>query len=94
MDEGVAEARRTPGARLVDVREEGEFLAGHVPDAANVPLSQLGRIADVAQDRATPLFLYCASGARSARAARELVRAGYADVCDIGGINDYTGPRT
>ena len=50
MDEGVAEARRTPGARLVDVREEGEFLAGHVPDAANVPLSQLGRIADVAQD--------------------------------------------
>ena len=88
MDEGVAEARRTPGARLVDVREEGEFLAGHVP------LSQLGRIADVAQDHATPLFLYCASGARSARAARELVRAGYADVRDIGGINDYTGPRT
>lgn len=91
MDVGVDEARRTQGALLIDVREPNEFTSGHVAGATSLPLSELGRIGELAKDLSTPLFLYCASGVRSARAAARLRHEGYTNVRDIGGIKDYTG---
>lgn len=38
INEGVAEARETSGAVLVDVREADEYASGHIKDAVNVPL--------------------------------------------------------
>lgn len=67
------------GAVIVDVRTPGEFAAGHVRGAVNVPLDALpGTL-----DRARPVILYCASGARSAKAAKRLRAAAYT-VVDAG----------
>jgi molybdopterin/thiamine biosynthesis adenylyltransferase/rhodanese-related sulfurtransferase len=74
---------------LIDVRETDEFGAGHLPGARHVPRSYLeSRIEGTVPDRQTPIVLYCASGNRSAYAARTLSdELGYADVKSmLGGI--------
>jgi molybdopterin/thiamine biosynthesis adenylyltransferase/rhodanese-related sulfurtransferase len=64
IDEGVA---------VVDVREAEEFAAAHIPGAKHVPRSYLeSRIEAAVPDRSTQVILYCASGNRSAYAARTL----------------------
>jgi molybdopterin/thiamine biosynthesis adenylyltransferase/rhodanese-related sulfurtransferase len=64
IDEGVA---------VVDVRETEEYAAGHLPGAKHVPRGYLeSRIEGVVPNRSTQVILYCASGNRSAYAARTL----------------------
>ncbi len=72
---------------VIDVRSEREFQATAVQGAINLPLPQLEhRIRDVVTDEATPIVLYCASGARSALACRMLKQMGYVDVRNAGGL--------
>jgi phage shock protein E len=81
----VVAAKLQAGATVVDVRTEGEFRRGAYPGAMNVPLGELSsRLAGIPKDR--PVVVYCASGTRSAMAARILRRAGYADVSNAGGL--------
>jgi len=62
------------GAVIVDVREPEEWSAGHIPGAIHVPKSYLeSRIEGAAPDRSDHVVLYCASGNRSAWAARTLI---------------------
>jgi molybdopterin/thiamine biosynthesis adenylyltransferase/rhodanese-related sulfurtransferase len=70
------------GTVVVDVREMDEWSAGHLPGAKHVPKSHLeSRIEGAAPDRSQPVILYCASGNRSAWAARTLTEdLGYANV--------------
>src|SRR5580693_3371051 len=64
IDEGVA---------VIDVRETDEVAAGHLPGAKHVPRGYLeSRIEGVVPDRCTQVIVYCASGNRSAYAARTL----------------------
>jgi sulfur-carrier protein adenylyltransferase/sulfurtransferase len=80
IDEGVA---------VVDVREAEELASGHIPGAKHVPRSYLeSRIEGAVPDRSTPVILYCASGNRSAYAARTLLQdMGYENVRSMtGGI--------
>ena len=80
LDEGVA---------IVDVREADEFASGHLPGAKHVPRGYLeSRIEGVVGDRSAPIILYCASGNRSAYAARTLQQdLGYEHVRSMtGGI--------
>ncbi len=77
------------GVVVVDVRETEEFVSGHLPAAKHVPRSYLEtRIEGVVPDRSTPVILYCASGNRSAYAARTLKEdLGYEQVSSMtGGI--------
>ncbi len=77
------------GAVLVDVRETEEFAAGHIPGAKHVPRGYLeSRIEGAVPDRSRHLILYCASGNRSAYAARTLTEdLGYEHVESMrGGI--------
>lgn len=61
---------------VLDVRTHEEFVAGHVPGAANIPHDQVAaRIAEVPKDR--PVVLYCRSGRRAGMAAQELAERGY-----------------
>src|SRR5579871_4654810 len=64
----------TNGTVLVDVREPEEWAAGHIPGAKHVPKSYLeSRIEGAVPDRGQHVVLYCASGNRSAWAARTLL---------------------
>ena len=86
-----AEARRlvASGARLVDVRTEGEFAAGHVPGAVNIPVQELGRRVGELEPKDRPVVLYCRSGSRSSRAAHMLRSAGFSHVHDLGGMSRW-----
>src|SRR5437660_340107 len=62
------------GTVVVDVREPEEWAAGHIPGAKHVPKSYLeSRIEGAVPDRSAHVVLYCASGNRSAWAARTLL---------------------
>jgi len=79
------------GAKIVDVRTAEEFSEEHYPNAINIPVDQLlARIAEFGEKNA-PLVLYCASGSRSAYAAKILKTSGYSDVVNAGGLYDMPG---
>ena len=67
--EPAAAAERADGGRavVVDVREQDEWNAGHIPGAIHIPLGQLAdRTGELPTDR--PIIAACRSGARSAKA--------------------------
>lgn len=75
------------GATIIDVRTPEEFRDGAYPGAINIPVSNLGaRLHDIPKEK--PVVLYCASGARSASAARAMKQAGFPDVVNAGGLAD------
>ena len=78
-------------AVFVDVRERDEWDEGHIPGAIHVPRGNLeSRIENAVADRSARIVLYCASGARSAFAAKTLEELGYDDVVSLaGGFTDW-----
>jgi rhodanese-related sulfurtransferase len=79
------------GASIVDVRTQGEFEAGHIASAINVPVDQIQQ-ASAGWDKNRPVVVYCASGARSADAVAYLASAGFRKVYDLtGGVAVWTG---
>jgi molybdopterin/thiamine biosynthesis adenylyltransferase/rhodanese-related sulfurtransferase len=81
----------TADAVFVDVRERDEWDEGHIPGAIHVPRGNLeSRIENAVADRSSRIVLYCASGARSAFAAKTLEELGYDDVVSLaGGFTDW-----
>lgn len=89
---GLQAFHETPGALLLDVREEEDYQAGHVPGSRFISLQALPTpVLSAAPDRSTPLFVYCYRGNRSAYAVSLLKDAGYLNVTNIGGIEFYHG---
>lgn len=91
INAGVEEYQKTPQAKLIDVREEDEYAAGHIPNSINIPLSKIESAQGEITDLDTPLFVYCRSGNRSGQAVAWLKQAGYSKVKNIGGIANYSG---
>jgi phage shock protein E len=77
------------GALLVDVRSHAEFAATRLQGAVHVPLAECLRAPPAALPRDRPLVVYCASGARSALAARALRRHGWPEVSDLGSLRRW-----
>lgn len=76
------------GALVVDVRTPSEFSTTHYEGATNIPVQELnGRLAQLG-DKKRAIVVYCASGMRSAQAARILTAAGFTDVTDAGGLGN------
>src|SRR5256885_3281669 len=73
---------------LVDVREQHEWDEAHIGGAVHVPRGHLEqRIEGAVPDKSRQVILYCASGNRSALAAKTLGELGYGDVASMrGGI--------
>ncbi len=72
-------------AVLVDVCEPAEYAAGHAIGARNVPVAQLDGSKDLPSNKAVPIVLMCATGARSSRAAAKLRKAGHEKVVSLAG---------
>jgi rhodanese-related sulfurtransferase len=77
---------------LVDVREESEYAAGHVPGAMHLSKGVMERDAEAKiPDPTTEVILYCGGGFRSALAADNLQKMGYTNVVSMdGGWRDWT----
>ena len=91
INRGVEDWRNTPGAILLDVRTPQEYREGHIPGSQNIPLQTIDKVATVAENKDTPLYVYCHSGGRSRQAVQRLVQMGYRNVNNIGGIAAYRG---
>ena len=91
IHQGVEEWKNTQGAVLLDVRTKEEYAGYHIAGSVNIPLDRLDTVGVNIPDKATPVFVYCQSGGRSASAAAYLKRNGYSCVYDIGGIRSYRG---
>jgi Rhodanese-related sulfurtransferase len=81
-----ARLRSEPAARLIDVREESEYAAGHVVGAEWLGKGIIERdIEGFEPDRDRPLYLYCGGGYRSVLAADNLQRMGYTRAVSVDG---------
>jgi rhodanese-related sulfurtransferase len=71
---------------ILDVREQAEFASGHLRDAKHIPLGELaGRMGELDKSKSKTVIVVCQSGARSAKALRQLQAAGFADVTILDG---------
>jgi len=71
-------------ACIIDVREPGEFAAGHLLNAVNIPLSQLRqRMDEIPKD--IPVYIHCRSAQRSYNAVMALQHCGFANIYNIAG---------
>ena len=78
-------------AVLIDLREEEDYAAGHIPGAQRIPAGSLREeIRRIARFN-TPILLYCYTGKKSGPAAEMLQSRGYVNARSIGGIEAYTG---
>ncbi|MFH9423945.1 rhodanese-like domain-containing protein [Streptomyces sp. NPDC017529] len=86
-------AARLHSYTVVDVRTPGEYAAGHLPGAHNVPLDRLRSALPALKSAATrgELLLVCASGSRSAAAHAELAAADIPATTLTGGTTAWTG---
>ena len=92
MDEAVAMMEQESGYIILDVRRPDEFVAGHIPGAINVPNESIGKdeIAEL-PNKGQLILVYCRSGRRSKEAAEKLVKLGYTNIVEFGGILDWKG---
>ena len=92
MDEAVTMMAQETGYIILDVRRADEFSAGHIPGAINVANESIGtdEIPEL-PDKNQLIMVYCRSGRRSKEAAEKLVKLGYTNIVEFGGILDWKG---
>ena len=71
-------------ALVVDVRDPGEYGAGHILGAKNVPLSRLDD-GELAKRKDRPVIVYCDGGDRAGKAISALKKQGFARVVNLSG---------
>lgn len=83
----------TPGDYIIlDVRTVEEYEAGRIPGAICVPNETIrGAEIDELPDKDQLIYVYCRSGNRSKQAADKLVKKGYTNIVEFGGIKDWSG---
>ena len=92
MDEAVTMMAQETDYIILDVRRPDEFAAGHIPNAINVANETIGT-AEIPElpDKDQLIMVYCRSGRRSKEASEKLVKLGYTNIVEFGGILDWTG---
>lgn len=78
-------------AVVIDIRDQGEYSKGHIPNARHLPLSELPRRSgELEKFKDRPIILCCASGARSAAALSTLKKAGFDKLYNLrGGLFEW-----
>ena len=79
------------GYIILDVRTAQEYSEKHIPGAINIPNETIGT-EDIPElpDMEQLILVYCRSGNRSKQASEKLVKLGYTNIVEFGGINDWT----
>ena len=92
MDEAVNMMAQETDYIILDVRRPDEFAAGRIPNAINVPNETIGT-AEIPElpDKDQLIMVYCRSGRRSKEASEKLVKLGYTNIVEFGGILDWKG---
>ena len=80
------------GYIILDVRTAQEYSEKHIPGAINIPNETIGT-EDIPElpDMEQLILVYCRSGNRSKQASEKLVKLGYSNIVEFGGINAWTG---
>ena len=76
---------------VLDVREQDEFDAGHIPGAVLLPVGTITKdtAADGIPELDSVVLVYCRSGNRSKTASKALADLGYTNIYEFGGINTW-----
>ena len=78
------------GYIILDVREQDEYDAGHIPGAILIPYTQIEeKVDEMLPDKDQLILVYCRSGRRSKIAAEALAALGYTNIKEFGGIIDW-----
>ena len=77
------------GARLIDVRTPGEYSAGHIKGAVNIPLQEMDKRLSEFGPKDGVIVLYCRSGNRSGQAKSKLDQAGFTQTHNAGGMSAW-----
>jgi rhodanese-related sulfurtransferase len=72
-------------AAVIDVSEPGEFAAGHIVGARNIPIGRIEVAPELPKNKSLPVVLVCASGKRAAKAAKALQVKGYTKAVALAG---------
>jgi rhodanese-related sulfurtransferase len=72
-------------AVVLDVREDSEYYAGHIPHSMHVPLGQLAKHPELDKIKGRPVIALCRSGMRSSHACRVLRKNGFEQVYNLAG---------
>ena len=92
MAEAIAMMEEKSDYIILDVRTASEFDGGHIPGAINIPNESIGTDAIPQLPGKDQLILvYCLSGTRSKQASEKLVKLGYTNIVEFGGIIDWPG---
>ncbi|AWI77363.1 sulfurtransferase [Parazoarcus communis] len=78
-------------AIVVDVRDQGEYGKGHIPNARHLPMAEIARRAsELDKFKSRPIILCCATGARSGSALATLKKAGFEKLYNLrGGLIEW-----
>ena len=92
MEEAVTMMEEETGYIILDVRTAQEYGEKHIPGAINVANESIGT-EDIPElpDKDQLILVYCRSGNRSKQASEKLVKLGYTNIVEIGGINSWPG---
>lgn len=80
-----------PDAVILDVREQDEYDAGHIPGAVLLSVGTIDEetAASAILEKDTVVLVYCRSGNRSKTASQALADLGYTQIYEFGGIKDW-----
>ncbi len=92
MREAVEMMEKETGYVILDVRTRQEYDSGHIPGAILIPNETIGtdELPEL-PDKDQLILVYCRSGNRSRQASDKLVKLGYTNVVEFGGINSWPG---
>ena len=75
---------------ILDTREQDEFEEGHIPGSILIPYTEIeNKAEDILPNKDKLILVYCRSGRRSKIASESLVKLGYTNVKEFGGIIDW-----
>ena len=85
--------RDTKNLVIIDVRTKGEYQAGHINGSKLMPVSEIGsRIAELEKFRDKPILVHCASGGRSPKAVKVLLKNKFGPIYHMNhGLSGFNG---